>query len=83
MRMRSHSSLPNAPETDLTPLWPPELPRSRMRKRTQPQRDLVVNHDQIARWIGAKLFHQRLNRDAAQVHERFRLGQHHFSAGDT
>src|SRR5882757_2978979 len=51
-------------------------------QRTQAQRDLVINHNQIARRIGIKLFHQRLNRDAAQVHERFRLGQHDLPAGN-
>src|SRR6202789_3702514 len=48
-------------------------------QRAQGKSDLVINHNQIA---GIELFHQRLNRDAAQVHVRLRLGQNHFSAGD-
>ena len=82
MRIRSHSSLPSAPETDLTPLCPPAAAPFPDAQRAQGKSDLVVNHDQIARRVGIELFHQRLNRDAAQVHVRLRLGQNHFSAGD-
>ncbi len=75
-----HSSLPNAPETDLTPLWPPDDPPlpDAQRSQTAARSRHKSQSDRVA--IEFELFHQRLNREAAQVHERLRLGQNHVSA---
>ena len=80
MRKRNHSCVPRALGYAAGSVVPGRRTALPDLEGPQHQIQLVVDHEQVPRWVRFKLLNQSGHCNAAQVHKRLRLGQNHLRA---